>query len=112
MARDDLPGTPGNGNGWLYAIVALEVRRVKIGVAEDVWKRARALQTASPCELLLHSATYHDEVVLAEARAHAELAHARVRGEWFDLTDTDVDAWLARRETATPANLLFDRVIG
>ena len=88
-ARDELPETPGSRGGWLYAIVADEVLRVKIGWALDVWKRLRELQTGSPCLLQLHSAPYHDEVVLAEVTAHAELAHARVRerAEWFRMDD-------------------------
>lgn len=72
--------------GWLYAIVAPEVRRMKIGRAQDVVKRFQELQTGSPSELTLHSATLHDNVALAETQAH------------------EVDEWLASRETDTPAN--------
>jgi hypothetical protein len=94
--------------GWLYAIVAPEVRRVKIGRAQDVVKRLQELQSGSPSELMLHSATLHDNVPLAEAQAHADLAHARLHREWFELADAKVDEWLASRETDTPANALHD----
>src|SRR3954454_11473985 len=96
------------GSGWLYAIVAPEVRRVKIGHAQDVAKRLLLFQTGSPTELTLHSATLEEDVVLAETAAHMSLAHARVCGEWFDLRDAGVDQWLAARETETPANGLHD----
>jgi Meiotically Up-regulated Gene 113 (MUG113) protein len=94
--------------GWLYAIVAPEVRRVKIGRAQDVVKRFLELQIASPSELMLHSATLHDNAPLAEAQVHADLARARLRGEWFDLADYKVDQWLGSRESDTPANALHD----
>jgi hypothetical protein len=98
-------------SGWLYAIIAPEVRRVKIGHAKDVAKRLLLLQTGSPTELMLHSASLEDHVVLAEAAAHAALAHARQAGEWFDLCDYEVDRWLAAREADVPANGLHDRYL-
>jgi Meiotically up-regulated gene 113 len=98
-------------SGWLYAIAAPEVRRVKIGHAQDVAKRLLLFQTGSPTELMLHSATLEDNVVVAEARAHAALAHARLTGEWFDLCDREVDRWLARREADVAANGVHDRYL-
>jgi hypothetical protein len=70
-----------------------------------------AFQTGSPAELMLHSATLEVDVVLAEATAHAALAHARLSGEWFDMTDLAVDQWLAGRERDVPANGLHDRYL-
>jgi hypothetical protein len=98
-------------SGWLYAIVAPELNRVKIGWAKNVSKRLLEFQTGSPTELLLHSATLETNILLAEAKAHAPLAHARLRGEWFKLNDYAVDQWLATRETDTPANGLHDRYL-
>jgi len=98
-------------SGWLYAIVAPGARQVKIGHAQDVAKRLLLFQTGSPLELMLHSATLEENVVLAEAEAHARLAQARLRGEWFDLADPVVEEWLAARETDIPANGLHDRYL-
>ena len=97
--------------GWLYAVVAPEVRRVKIGWARDVEARVRPFQTASPSSLALHSATLHGDVRAAEREAHKELEDAHVLGEWFDLRDPQVDQWLARRETDVPMNSLYDRYL-
>lgn len=97
------------GAGWLYAVVAPDVNRVKVGHARDVWGRMLLFQTGSPLELYLHAATLHSEVRKAESEAHRELADARIQGECFDLTDARVDAWLARRERDEPANGLWDR---
>src|SRR4051812_30835482 len=86
-------------SGWLYAIVAPTVKQVKIGHAQDVSRRLLDFQTGSPAEITLHSATLEHDVVVAEAQAHLALSHARLSGEWFELTDHDVDQWLAARET-------------
>ena len=98
-------------SGWLYAIVAPQLRLVKIGHAQDVAKRLRLFQTGSPIELTLHSATLDHHVVRSEAAAHAALAHARQAGEWFDLCDSEVDRWLAAREADVPANGFHDRYL-
>lgn len=98
-------------SGWLYAIVAPELTRVKIGHAQDVARRLLLFQTGSPTELMLHSASLEADVVLAEATAHAALANARLGGEWFDLRDNEVDQWLAARETDISANGLHDRYL-
>jgi hypothetical protein len=95
--------------GWLYAIVAPEAKRVKIGHARDVSARALLFQTGSPVVLYLHSATFHLSCHHAEADAHRRLAHARTHGEWFDLQDDQVDGWLAARESDVAANGLWDR---
>jgi hypothetical protein len=52
-------------------------------------------------ELHVHSETWHEDVLLAEAEAHAQLAQARLRLEWFDVADYDVDQWLHEREKDT-----------
>lgn len=84
---------------------------MKIGLAQDVVHRFVAMQTGSPSELMLHSATLHANVAQAEADAHMLLAQARLHGEWFDLRDAKVDEWLASRETDTLANGLHDRYL-
>jgi hypothetical protein len=93
--------------GWVYAIVAPEVQRVKIGYARDIDVRWQLLMTPIPAvEYQLHSATLHEDMRRAEREAHRQLAHARWRGEWFDMQDYAVDQWLASRETETAANCL------
>lgn len=113
MVRDDFGTAPtlaSGASGWLYAIVAQEVNRVKIGHARNVEHRLQTLQSGSPVELILHSATLESDVRTAESAIHSSLTHARLSGEWFDLSDAAVDQWLATREADTPANSLYDRV--
>lgn len=98
-------------SGWLYAIVAPEVCRVKIGHAQDVDSRLDSFRTGSPFHLALHSATLEHNVKAAETAAHRELRHARLVGEWFDMTDPHVDQWLQKRERELPENGLWDRYV-
>jgi hypothetical protein len=75
------------GSGWLYAIVAPEVERVKIGYAQKVDARLAFHQCGSPVELNIHSDTWHTDVRRAEREAHGLLRHVHVLGEWFDMQD-------------------------
>lgn len=63
--------------------------RVKIGVARDVLSRFRQLQTAAPGRLRL--VAYRPGTLADEKRLHAECAHDKVSGEWFQAT-TNVKA--------------------
>jgi hypothetical protein len=101
----------GPRSGWLYAIVAPELSRVKIGHAQSVDHRLDGFRTGAPCHLALHSATLEEDVRAAEAAAHRALKHARQIGEWFDMADPRVDEWLQRRERELPENGLWDRYV-
>ena len=58
---------------------------VKIGRAQNIFKRLAALQTAHAKELTLIRDIQGGE--LEEWALHHEFAHLRVRGEWFKYTD-------------------------
>jgi hypothetical protein len=104
VAEDVLAAPSG---GWVYAIVAPEVLRVKIGSAKEVDDRWDAAMSPMPAvEYQLHSATLHPDRGRAEREAHRQLAHARWGGEWFDMRDAAVEQWLASRETESVANCL------
>jgi hypothetical protein len=88
-------------SGFVYAIVAPDQARVKIGNSVTPKSRWRSFQTGSPVPLGVHSETFHDDVEEAESAAHAQLADARLHGEWFDMANPHVDIWLAEREKDT-----------
>jgi hypothetical protein len=82
----------------VYAILAPEFKRVKIGRAKNPVERMMNMRSGCPCPVELHSAEPSDNVFYDEAVAHGKLAHARVHGEWFDATDWHVRRWLAERK--------------
>jgi Meiotically up-regulated gene 113 len=89
----------GEGPGYVYAIVAPEAGRVKIGQAstDRLYSRYAQIRTACPFPTQLHSATYHRMRVRAERHAHRLLGHARLHLEWFDLHDQAVQDWLSEQ---------------
>ena len=85
-----VPDGASEEGAFVYAIVAPELERVKIGIARNVTTRGRDLQCGSPVTLWIHSEVWSDEPRLDEAKVHAALAHARVPDagrEWFDMRD-------------------------
>jgi hypothetical protein len=73
---------------WVYVIGAEEGLR-KVGYSTHPFKRLASLKRdAPPGAKVLHATLldYH-EARKVEFRAHAILGPARVRGEWFDVTD-------------------------
>lgn len=66
---------------YVYAIIAEEIGRVKIGRTSDLALTGAALQRGCPCELRLLKLTPGGHVL--EHRLHAELSKWRVIGEWF-----------------------------
>lgn len=74
----------------IYFIRAGARGPIKIGFATDVAARMAALQTASPAPLKLVGAIPGG--LKLEKQLHAELAEARLSGEWFSPT-VDVRRW-------------------
>jgi hypothetical protein len=77
------------GDGWTYLIQAEGGGPVKIGsTGGDPMARLAQLQTGHPEELrIVGLYTGRGQ----ERRLHGLLEHARIRGEWFDTNDRDVD---------------------
>lgn len=62
----------------------------KIGFSANVEQRIRDLQSANAEPLQL--VTSWPGSLYVEKYAHRQFAHKRVRGEWFDLDDHDLEA--------------------
>lgn len=58
---------------------------IKIGVAKDITRRRRALQTGNPLELRLLGWIVSDDDFGLERELHQWFEHQRARGEWFDI---------------------------
>jgi hypothetical protein len=74
---------------YLYLIRCDEF--VKIGIACDVKNRLKTLQTGNPYPLTLIDSFEFDDAVRVESVLHRKYDHARMRGEWFKLTDAELE---------------------
>lgn len=86
--------------GYVYAIIAPEVERVKIGRSFTyigTIRRFTDIKCGSPCELQMHSIRKHTNVIRTEKLLHERFSTARVRGEWFDATAPQVERWMEKR---------------
>lgn len=63
--------------------------------AETVTKRISTLQTGSPHDLTLFCVFETDEGLALEERLHSQFEAKRVRGEWFELGEDDIDYLLS-----------------
>jgi len=87
------PG-PRRSSMFVYAIVASDVGRVKIGVTESIAKRLRSLRGHGPVDLYLHAFVKirsHKEALATEKRLHKELGEWRTHGEWFIFNDVTAE---------------------
>jgi Meiotically up-regulated gene 113 len=76
--------------GFVYVIGPAEPvkpYRVKIGKADSVTARRRALQVGSPFRLEILHIIQADDPFRLERDLHAELAEFHCHGEWFQMGD-------------------------
>jgi hypothetical protein len=86
----------------------------KIGKAEDIRKRISDFRVL-PFDLILLHQFQSDNALLDEARLHSIFALKRVKGEWFELSDSDLiwfkslpRGWKMSQETPLSPN--FDSI--
>ena len=76
--------------GTIYVIKGADL--FKIGATtKSVEQRMRQLQVGSPVLLSLCLSYYCDDVYASERKLHKHFAGRRHHGEWFDLSDEDVE---------------------
>ena len=68
---------------------------VKIGVAVNLEKRIKTLQTAFPYKLTLIHSVQSDRANTLERELHKHFAAKRLNGEWFALNQEDIQ-WVKR----------------
>ena len=69
----------------------------KIGVSRNVTQRLRALQSSSPMHLVVLATKKYNhpkEAYSIESELYARFKDKRGHGEWFDLTDRDINTIL------------------
>jgi len=79
------------GDGYVYFIEAVGLKRLKIGYSDDPDKRVRTLATGSPVSLRVLAKMPGTQAM--EKEIHAKFAHLKVENEWFHLTD-DIRAYI------------------
>ena len=65
----------------------------KIGISYDIQKRLNMLNTASPVELSLLFFFEPSNAVKTEKYLHIKFDKKRVKGEWFNLSDSEIE-WI------------------
>jgi hypothetical protein len=63
---------------------------IKIGVARDIEKRRRTLQTGNPNELRLMGWLTSEDCYRLEKQLHGHFRAKRGLGEWFDIEPADI----------------------
>jgi len=80
--------------GFVYVIYmedSAKERFYKIGMASSFTARFSAHQCASPFDLCVACAYFVGNMRAEEAYLHTEFADNRIRGEWFRLSDEDLE---------------------
>ena len=90
---------PRRRDGWLYRIIHLEERALKIGITTDRWSTYTSYSNHTPrCSerLWLNGEAYYEDRIAAESAVKKLLKPHMIGGhnEWFDLRASDVGRWL------------------
>jgi hypothetical protein len=77
--------------GYIYVVQAVGTENFKIGRAINVPNRIRSLQTGSPLKIRYVYHAYVRNMNLCEMELHHKFSEQREIGEWFVLTQKDVE---------------------
>lgn len=81
--------------GFIYLIRSGVSNRYKIGISKNVPSRLNTLQTGNPEMLSLLRAFPAIDALKQEQDLHSHYGEKRVNGEWFVLTEYDVEYFLS-----------------
>lgn len=98
MTVIDSAGKPNiNEPGFVYLMT--NGKRYKIGRTRNVESRRRQIWMQAGIEIEVMACKQVDDHRSFEIALHRRFAHKRVTGEWFNLSDTDVQEVLRELET-------------
>lgn len=83
---EDMQGTQGT-----YIIMAESVLAYKIGASGNVENRFKQLEFMSPVKLCLYGIIETSDYYAIESELHQIFAHKRLHGEWFSLSNQDLE---------------------
>jgi hypothetical protein len=79
-----------NANGWVYILEA-HPNIYKIGRSRDYKTRHKMLSITLPFEVKVKSAIVTDDMIFGEELLHRMYERYRMKGEWFNLPNEEVD---------------------
>lgn len=83
-------------NGYVYLVQCVGTNLYKIGRSKiDYYARLSALQTGCPYELAMIHAVHCGQYGKLEKLLHQKFDDKRVRGEWFELSDSEKETVLS-----------------
>lgn len=85
-------------SSFLYVVKVENTNYYKVGMANDPLNRLITLQIGNPYRLELISAVYSEQAYEKEQAIHKRLDKYRIRGEWFELTDSQVRTILKHKK--------------
>lgn len=79
-----------NNPGYVY-LIKNNSGSYKIGITINLERRIKTFQTANDNKLVLIDFTVVKDRILVEKTLHSKLKYKRLSGEWFQLTDIEVE---------------------
>jgi hypothetical protein len=100
-----------NSNRFIYILKS--DKYYKIGIAKDVAKRIRELQTGNPIKIALVSAAFFENAPQFEKKLHEAFSEYWTHGEWFELPAEKLEDLLAILENKDFINQVppFDNIV-
>ena len=78
----------------VYFIRAVGTELVKVGFSDDIKRRLKELQTASPHDLAVEELLVGTPAIEAELHRRLKRHGCHVRGEWYRLATRDAVKWI------------------
>jgi hypothetical protein len=101
--KEQVEGRAGKKYGYIY-IMGMGSDLFKIGWTYNVQKRLKEFQTANPVLAVVH-AEHVTDPRLRESTLHKRYGGKRAAGEWFRLTEADIDEIKAYLAGLTPPRI-------
>jgi hypothetical protein len=80
-----------NSRKYVYIIGGVGSSLVKIGITKQLSQRLFSLNTSSPIELFFVFHFLSENAMKTEKELHKKFSTKRVKGEWFALTEQDIE---------------------
>lgn len=90
----------------VYVIEAVGLDRVKIGYTEELIRRFKEIRTSCPVRIRLVGFVKGDRAL--EAWSHRLYKDRRREGEWFHVSQREIDAWRAEMGSGVAGRSMYE----